>query len=83
MFKRPACLQSRQRNGGEDWSTFPVRQLFVLGKSVLLLLQELCGLVCLASLRICFFSLSYQMKYRAKKGPESEDKVSCNMSLTI
>ncbi|KAJ5676666.1 Major facilitator superfamily domain general substrate transporter [Penicillium maclennaniae] len=31
MFKRPACLQGRQRNGaGDDWSTFPVRQLFVL-----------------------------------------------------
>jgi hypothetical protein len=33
MFKRPACLQGRQRNGaGEDWSAFPIRQLFILGK---------------------------------------------------
>ncbi|KAJ5819195.1 hypothetical protein N7474_004786 [Penicillium riverlandense] len=32
MFQRPSCLQGRrQRNGaGEDWSAFPVRQLFVL-----------------------------------------------------
>jgi hypothetical protein len=33
MFTRPACLQGRQRNGaGEDWSAFPIRQLFILGK---------------------------------------------------
>ncbi|KAJ6160482.1 Major facilitator superfamily domain general substrate transporter [Penicillium chermesinum] len=32
MFQRPACLQSRRQHNGsaEDWSTFPVRQLFVL-----------------------------------------------------
>ncbi|CAG8097456.1 unnamed protein product [Penicillium olsonii] len=31
MFQRPACLQGRRsRNGGEDYSTFPIRQLFVL-----------------------------------------------------
>ncbi|KAF4760825.1 hypothetical protein HAV15_005283 [Penicillium sp. str.  len=32
MFQRPACLQGRRsRNGsGDDFSTFPIRQLFVL-----------------------------------------------------
>ena len=33
-FKRPSCLQSRRNGGGsknDDWSAFPVRQLFVLG----------------------------------------------------
>ncbi|KAJ5711936.1 hypothetical protein N7488_006092 [Penicillium malachiteum] len=32
MFQRPSCLQGRrQRNGtGEDWSKFPIRQLFIL-----------------------------------------------------
>ncbi|CAI7677431.1 unnamed protein product [Penicillium pancosmium] len=32
MFQRPACLQGRRpRHGsGEDWSKFPIRQLFVL-----------------------------------------------------
>lgn len=34
MFQRPACLQGRRsRNGSDDdFSTFPIRQLFVLGK---------------------------------------------------
>jgi hypothetical protein len=34
MFRRPACLQGRRpRNrAAEEWSTFPIRQLFVLGK---------------------------------------------------
>jgi hypothetical protein len=32
MFKRPSFLQRQQHNGGrDDWSAFPVRQLFVLG----------------------------------------------------
>lgn len=40
MFKRPSCLQGRRddgssknnkSSGGDDWSAFPVRQLFVLG----------------------------------------------------
>lgn len=40
MFKRPSCLHGRRdggssknnkNNGGDDWSAFPVRQLFVLG----------------------------------------------------
>ena len=35
MFKRPTCLQNRRNGGGNknDWSAFPVRQLFVLGMS--------------------------------------------------
>lgn len=35
MFQRPACLQGRRRRNRavEDWTAFPVRQLFILGKS--------------------------------------------------
>lgn len=34
MFQLPACLQGRRsRNGsGDNFSTFPIRQLFILGK---------------------------------------------------
>ncbi|KAJ5901644.1 Major facilitator superfamily domain general substrate transporter [Penicillium taxi] len=30
MFQLPACLQSRRQRNGENWSTFPIRQLFIL-----------------------------------------------------
>jgi hypothetical protein len=34
MFQLPACLQGRRsRNGSDDMPGFPIRQLFVLGKS--------------------------------------------------
>lgn len=56
MVKRPSCLQGRQRNGAaEDWSAFPIRQLFVLGKSGTFVgaHRELCGYSEIAYYRDC------------------------------